>query len=323
MATLESLVPQIAFHPRVTLAEKLKEEGISVEECAKRTAESAETIAAVIEGKISVTPEMAEAFARVTKIPAYFWSKTQQVYDDYLVRQKREEQLALAYRWMESFPLTMMMKFGWVPKVRTDEKKLKALLSFFKLSSAKMWEGCYLNRQAETSLRISLSKTKEPCAISAWLRQGEIQAARFGVSAFSHETLRAIVPEMKELAFKQPAGFAKMLQKKCAKAGVKLVYTPCLPNAPIKGSTRWLNGVPCIQMADTYRNDVFWFTFFHELGHVLLHGKGDVFLELDDIEYTEYQQDKDKEKAADDFSYEVLLPAANEQEIINHGEFTK
>ena len=37
-----------------------------------------------------------------------------------------------------------------------------------------------------------------------------------------------------------------------------------------------------IQLSNIYKfADIFWFSFFHELGHVLLHGKKEIFLEND------------------------------------------
>lgn len=54
----------------------------------------------------------------------------------------------------------------------------------------------------------------------------------------------------------------------------------------------WLDDTPFIQLTGRFkRNDVFWFTFFHEAGHILLHGKKDVFLE--NIEYADKINEKD------------------------------
>ena len=46
---------------------------------------------------------------------------------------------------------------------------------------------------------------------------------------------------------------------------------------PVHGITRWLSSDRAIiQMSLRYRtDDQFWFSFFHEAGHVLLHGKRD------------------------------------------------
>ncbi len=83
------------------------------------------------------------------------------------------------------------------------------------------------------------------------------------------------MPELKAIIANHPEGFFNQLQSICLEAGVKVVYTPCINKAPISGSTCWLNGdTPFIQLTGRYnRNDSFWFTFFHEAGHILLHGK--------------------------------------------------
>lgn len=319
MATLKKFVPPVEFHPGITLSEKLKEMGMSIKEFAVRTSKPEKTVFAVIGGKSSVTSDMAVAFENVTKIPAHFWLSMQRGYDEYTSRRKREEQLSSIYEWARSFPLPKMAELGWIPVVKTVEEKVNALLSFFQVSTEKAWEDYYLNRQLKVAFRISLSTTKEPHAISAWLRQGEIQVAECQVPAYSEKTLREALPEMKALCARNPVDFAIALQGLCAKAGVKLVYTPSLPKAPINGSTRWINDTPCIQMTGRHRrHDIFWFTFFHELGHILLHGKKDIFLE--DIEYADRQ--KEKEEEADAFSSKILLSQAEENEIIRNGDYS-
>lgn len=49
-------------------------------------------------------------------------------------------------------------------------------------------------------------------------------------------------------------------------------------------------------------DDQFWFSFFHEAGHILLHGKRNVFLE-----FKENQKDEE-EKEANKFAADLLIP---------------
>lgn len=124
---------------------------------------------------------------------------------------------------------------------------------------------------------------------------------------------------MKKLMVAQPDNLPFQLQKLCLQAGVKLVYTPCLPKAPINGATRWIGDYPCIQLSGRHnRNDIFWFSFFHEVGHILLHGKKDIFLE--DIEYTDKQIKKEQE--ADNFAEKMTLTKSEEAEIINSKDYS-
>lgn len=303
MATLK-FIPPVAFHPGETLSEKLHEMGMSIKEFAVRTSKPEKTIFAVINGSSALTSSMAVAFESVTHIPASFWMNKQRVYDEYVARTKQENIIASAYEWARKFPVTAMVKFGWLAPCKTIDDKVKALFFFFQVSTSKAWEDYYLNQQLKVAFRISLKNTKDPFAISAWLRQGEIQAAQVNVKAYSEDKLREQLSVIKRIIKEQPSDFANKLQDECAEAGVKVIYTPCLSKAPISGSTRWINDTPCIQITGRHkRNDIFWFTFFHEVGHILLHGKKDIFLEDNACPGNQ----NDKEKEADNFASKTLL----------------
>jgi HTH-type transcriptional regulator/antitoxin HigA len=313
MAKENQYFPQIAFHPGETLEEKLEELGMGPKEFSVRTGKPEKTIIAILKGKSSITPEMAVQFEHVLKIPAHFWLNIQRTYDEYLAREDRKKALSLSTGWAKKFPLADMIKKGWLTNNSTLEDKTADLLSFFSISSHSAWEDFYLNQQLKVAFRISLAHTKEPYAISAWLRKGDLQAAGLSSRDYHENDFKDALPEIKTIMAKHPMDYFKKLQASCLEAGVKVVHTPCLPKAPIVGSTRWLNDTPLIQLSGRYkRNDIFWFTFFHEAGHILLHGKKDIFLEK--IEYSDI--DLKKEAEADNFAVKWTLSKDEEQEII-------
>ncbi len=306
--------PSIVFHPGETLAEKLDELNMGRNEFAIRTDKPEKTIHAVIKGESSITPDMAVRFEHVLKIPAYFWLKRQSDYDEYVIREQRRTELEKTIEWAMRFPLSTMIKNQWIPDCATKEEKTGALLDFFGLSNHIAWEKYYLLQASASNFRLSLASAKDPYAISAWLRRGEIQSQDLTAKSFSAETFKSILPAIKKLMYEEPSHYFKKMQELCTKAGVKLVYTPCLPKAPASGSTRWYKGNPLIQMTGRYnRNDSFWFSFFHEAGHILLHNKYDIFLEK--IEYAGMIPDKEKE--ADDFAIKWTLSKTQEKEIIS------
>ena len=319
MATRNLYIPENVSHPGTTLDEKLKEMGMSVKEFAVRTSKPEKTVIAIIKGDSSITPEMAVAFESVTKIPANFWMNRQRIYDECVARTKRHALIISFADWAKKFPYADMVNQGWVEKKTVQEEKTAVILNFFGVSSPNAWENYYMNQQLKVAFRISLATTKEPYAISAWLRRGELQASETYVAGeYSDKLLRSMIPAMKDLMRRKPADFPIQLQALCAKCGIKLIYTPCLKKAPISGSTRWINNIPCIQLSGrSKRYDIFWFSFFHEIGHILLHGKKDIFLE--DIEYNEEQ--KAKEKQADDFSADVLLSEKEMNNILDGNDF--
>jgi len=299
MAIQNQYFPQSVPHPGETLAEKLEEMKMGPKEFALRTGKPEKTIIAIVKGKSSITSDMAVQFEYVTKIPAKLWMNHQQGYDEYLSRKKRQKVVQEAAGWVEKFPLAEMIKKGWLPPSATIEEKTMEMLAFFGFASHTAWEDYYFHQQLKVAFRISLSQTNESYAVSAWLRKGELQAAELEAKEYSEKKFKDALTELKSIMVNPPTDFFNPLQLICLEAGVKVVHVPCLNNAPIYGSTRWLNDTPFIQVSDfDQRNDRFWFTFFHEAGHILLHGKKEVFLE--NLDYA--NKDLEKEQEADAFA---------------------
>lgn len=314
MANKNQYFPQSVPHPGIDLAEKLEELSMGPKEFALRTGKPEKTIIAIISGKSSITPEMAVQFENVLKIPAHYWLNRQRHYDEYIVRLERQEILKESVHWAKSFPIRDMLMKGWLPKNDSTEELAAALLSFFGFSSHQAWENYYFSQQLKVAFRISLAHTKEPHALSAWLRKGELEAAKMQSKLYDEKKFRLALPKIKTLMANQPEKFFNTLQNICLDAGVKVVYTPCLPKAPISGSTRWLNdNIPLIQLSGRYkRNDSFWFTFFHEAGHIVLHGKKDIFLES--IDYPD--KNTEKENQADDFAIKWTFSKEEQAEVM-------
>jgi len=305
--------PQSVPHPGETLVEKLEEMEMGPKEFALRTGKPEKTITAILKGDSSITPDMAVLFENVTKIPANFWMNHQRGYDEYIARTKRLEVIEESVEWAQLFPLAEMIKKGWLPHATTIQEKTMEMLAFFGFSNHSAWEDYYFKQQLKVAFRISLANTNEPYAISAWLRKGELQAAELSANDYSEKSFKEALPELKTVMAKHPDNFYNQLQGICLEAGVKVVHTPSLPKAPICGSTRWLNDTPLMQLTGRYkRNDSFWFTFFHEAGHILLHGKKDIFLEK--VEYSD--KDKVKEAEADEFAAKWTLTDEEEAEIL-------
>lgn len=315
MAKQNQYFPQSVPHPGETLSEKLEEMKMGPKEFALRAGKPEKTIIAVLKGESSITPDMAVLFENVTRIPANFWMNHQRGYDEYIAREKRKTTIDAAVSWAKRFPLAEMIKKGWLPPVKSIHEKTIETLSFFGFSNHSAWEDYYCNQQLKVAFSISLAQTKELYAISAWLRKGELQAAELKANAFSEKKFKEALPKIKSIMAKHPDGLFSQLQNVCLEAGVKLVQTPCVNKAPINGCTRWLNDTPFIQLTDRYTiKDSFWFTFFHEAGHIMLHGKKDIFLE--NLDYS--NKDLYKEQEADEFAYKWTIKNLHQKKLIPH-----
>jgi addiction module HigA family antidote len=315
-----AIAREVISCPGDTLAEHIEYIGMSQAELADRMGRPKKTINEIIRGKAQITPETALQLERVVGIPADFWMKKEQNYRLRLAGiDEAEKRLDEADR-IKRFPLKEMIKKGWIVCEKELEHEKNALLAFFRVASLDAYERVCHKQLYATAYRMSEKCSKDPYAMAAWLRQGERQAESLQAAAYDKKAFEEALLDIKSTLVVMDEGFFAGLQERCLRAGVKVVFTPCLQKAPLNGSTRWMNGTPLIQLSDRFnRNDIFWFTFFHEAAHILKHNKKDVF-----IEGMEYSCDgKKKEEEADAWAAEYLIGKKDERRMLETPLFVK
>lgn len=296
----------IAIHPGVTLLENLEFLNMSQTDLSERTGLSEKHLSQIINLKSPITPDTAIKLERVLNISASFWNNLQNSYDLTIARLEAEDKLDKEIEEAKKFSCyTELAKLGFVPLSKTWEEKTEHLLRFFGVDSL-----CYVSNTEAVAFR----KTKgdfDKLSLATWLRCGELFSNKIEVSSFDKNKVKEILPELKKLSVEKN-DFSKKAQELCASVGIALVYVPYFKNTKVNGAARWINGKPVIQLNTRGAfSDIFWFTLFHEIGHILLHGLKDEF-----IDYTGQEID-DKEKEADKFSSECLILDKD------YGEFIK
>lgn len=105
----------------------------------------------------------------------------------------------------------------------------------------------------------------------------------------------------------------------CKEAGVALVFLPEPKGAFVYGATKWLQHDKVMIALSLRRksDDQFWFSFFHEAGHVLLHGHNAVFIDDEDVKGS---KDK-KELEANQFARNILIPDDEYKQFVKRGHF--
>ncbi|MCC5926988.1 MAG: ImmA/IrrE family metallo-endopeptidase [Bacteroidetes bacterium] len=319
MATKLELAKLVISPPGDTIQEHIDFLGMSQAELAERMGRPKEKINDLIKGREPITTATAFQLENVLGISASFWLNRENTYRKELYAINQQEKHEKESQWLRQFPYNQMRKLGLLPNTREDHILVDRLLKFFGIASTEEWKRIYLDSEVSVAFRVSLAHTKNPHAISAWLRMGELQAQKFNLATFDKSSFKSALTTIKELAFVMPDDFTHQLQTICSECGVAVVFTPNLPKAPISGATRWHHGKPIIQLSGSYKcSDHFWFTFFHEAAHILLHGKKDVFLEK--VSGTDIDQQKEDE--ADDFAKKILLSDKELQEILDASQLT-
>lgn len=306
--------------PGDTLQEHIDHIGMSQAELAERLGRSVPKLNELIKGKAAITKDTATRLEYVLGVPASFWLNLERRYQDELLEIAQMEHLEQCEQWVSGFPLGPMKKMGILPDTRDKTEIAAGLLKFFRVASPTQWASIYVG--SSLAFKIELRHTTEPQAISVWLRLGEIQAAQLQVLGFDKKALRDKLEAIQEIAYRHSSNWLEELQALCASCGVALVYTPSIAKAPIYGATRWIknNSLPLIQIADRQKDyNAFWFTFYHELCHILNHGKKEIFIEgLESI-----KPDKEKEEEADDFAARMLLSVKERNELFQFHNFDK
>jgi hypothetical protein len=200
-----------------------------------------------------------------------------------------------------------MVKLGWVEKREDQVSQARELLNFFGIASPDRWREVFELPQA--TFRHSQAFESAPGPLAAWLRKGTLEGRALACEAFDKTRFREVLTKARALTREPPAVFTDLLVKRCAQAGVAVAMVPELPRCRAHGATRWLTPHKAlIQLSLRYKwADIFWFSFFHEAGHVLLHGKREVFIE-NRGDSSETTREKAEEEA-NRFAAELLIPS--------------
>ncbi len=304
-AFVNEYLPDRVSPPGETLLEMLEERGMSQAELAGRTGRPKKTINEIIKGKASITPATALQLEHVLGAPASFWNNREQHYRESLARQAERDSLEGQVGWLNQFPIREMVNLGWLPPTNDSIEMLENVLNFFGIAAPTQWQRIW---EAGVAFRKSPVFESDPFVISAWLRRGEIEAHQIDCAPYDGDRFVSALSAVRDLTTQPPEVFQPEVQRLCAAAGAAVAFVPELPKARISGATRWINpDKALIQVSLRYKtDDQLWFTFFHEAGHILKHGKRDVFVE-------DGSGQDEKETEADQFAADFLIPPAEYQ----------
>ncbi|KRT74914.1 MAG: plasmid maintenance system antidote protein [Deltaproteobacteria bacterium CSP1-8] len=304
--------PDYAVPPGETLLETIEALGMTQADLAARTGRTLKTINEIVKGKAPIRPDTALQLERALGVPASFWNNRERNYREVMARREERERLKGQGKWLRELPVRSMVMLGWVSEYRDRVRQLQELLNFFGVASPDQWHGLWSG--GEIAFRKSAAFRSNPGAVAAWLRKGEVDANRLRYAPYDESKFRAALSSIRALTVESPEVFQPELVRLCAEAGVAVIFTPELSGTRVNGATRWLSpDKALIQLSLRYKtNDHLWFTFFHEAGHILLHGKREVFLEGE-------KSEDGKEKEADRFASNVLIPAGEYRKFVERG----
>jgi HTH-type transcriptional regulator / antitoxin HigA len=298
--------PDYAVPPGEILAEHLEARGWTQAELARRCGKSTKLISEIISGKNPIEPDTTLALERVLGMKAEIWNGIEADWRLFKARQADRQRAERHAAWVRSFPLASLKKRRIMTEIKNISIARNELLAFLGVAS----EDVFAARWKASAVAYRQSKTlvSSPESLSVWLRLGECKAEQTTGSAFNADRLISILPHLKELTMSDPSHYVAAAKDLCLSAGVVLTIVAPLEKTHLSGAAyRLADGRGVAQLSLRHKtNDHFWFTLFHELGHLALHKRTTVFV---DDERTG-ERSPDIEREADEFAEERLVGRA-------------
>jgi len=313
--------PDYRQRPGKVLDEILNKREMSARELARRCGRSAKLIVEIISGKAPIEPETALQFEKVLGVDASVWLSIESAYRLHRAKANEEQSLANHIGWAKRFHLEELYRLGVLEKLSDPAATVKQLLQFFGAGSV---EACQLRFKelADGAYRHSPSFVSSEESLLVWLRLGEQKAEEIACHEYDRSGFMEVLREIRELSVRSPEKFLPKIETLCAGAGVAFVIQRPIGKIALSGVSRWLTPRKALiqQTLRHKKNDHFWFTFFHEAAHLLLHSRKSVFIEGEGDERT---GKREEEQEADDWSSNFLIPTKAMEQFILEGCFSE
>jgi HTH-type transcriptional regulator / antitoxin HigA len=318
-SSVAEFAPDWISTPGDSILEALEERGWSQAEFAQRMDYSRKHINLLLKAKVSITDETAVKLSSVLGSTPRFWLNLEAQYRDHLAQREEEKNLKPYLPWLKKLPLKDMVKFEWVKQTHSKCQQVAECLRYFGVASVDAWQDLY--EKPVAAYRANSKLTRNPAAVSAWLRMGERTAESMRMEDYNAQAFEAALSEIRSLTMKSaPAEFVPELKRLCAAAGVAVVLAPAPKGCPVSGAAKWLSpdcGLIMLSLRGK-TDDTLWFSFFHEAGHLLKHRKKLTFLDI----LGEDGLDEKEEAQANAFARDHLISPKDHQRLLELKPYT-
>ena len=264
--------------PGETILELLEHHGLTQLELARRMGRPQEQISRLVNGKIGIEPDTAIQLERTLGMSATFWMNLDSNYREHLARFREKERLSSQVGWLDSIPWRDMVKLQWIPPIERDANGVRKVLDFFGVATPGQFSDLWMNMPV--AARQSKSYQSDLGAVATWLRFGQRCAMNIKIPPYNVKSLQGNIAHLRSLT---KGTFATSMQQAidlCNTCGVVVIFVREVTGMRFNGAVQWLGNKPIMQLTTRHkRADIIWFSFFHELAHILHHPRNEVFIE--------------------------------------------
>jgi len=298
--------PDYAICPGETILESVEILGITRKEFAQRIGISPKHFIDLCKGNTPISQELALHLERVTGTPARIWLALEANYRQNLLRIQEEQDK----KWLKNLPIAELKKRGFLPETKDRDLLYERSLSFFGVARVSIWEEMWQRPLCSfrKGTNFDDSNPLHVEKLATWLRICELKAHQIATVPFKKSKLENAVQELKKLTVLFPEEFLPRMKELCSQAGVALVLEKEIPGISVSGAVKWLvpqqKAMLCLNLRGKYA-DIFWFNFFHEIGHLLLDQNTDLFVDVPSPNPEE--KISEQEERANKFAAQTLI----------------
>jgi HTH-type transcriptional regulator/antitoxin HigA len=254
----------------------------------------------ILKGNNPITTDTAVKLERVLGLSAEVWTNLQMRWDLFQAKKRAQSASPETVDWLNRFPVKELKARKALPDTADQGRLADALMRFLGVGSPPAYEARV--RALAVHHRQSTSASSSPDHVLAWLMLGEHEARSLSLPAFDEAVFRSAISAIHKLTIERPQSFVPKMRDLCRQAGVALIFERPISKTCLFGSARWIDREHAIiQMSLRMKtNDHFWWTFFHEAAHLVLH-RGQNF--ADD----QNGEGNDVERQADEWAEDTLV----------------
>lgn len=306
------------IHPGETLQEVLEDREMSQKELAIRTGVTEKHISTIVHGLKPISVAFAKKLEYAFGIEAAFWIHLQANYDRELLEFEElnhitQEELSVIKNLKEV--IEYFCERGWMKEEDNSPVKILELRKLLNISNLSDIPGLVYN----AAFRAQVKNNKvDPYVLFAWQKMCELLTQDVKVaSAVDIEKLKAFIPEIKKTMFLRANNIQGRLEKIFAECGIAFKIVKNFKGAPVQGFIKATDNervVLCITLRQSYA-DIFWFTLFHEIAHIINGDMKNRFVDFDSVS-------NEIEARADRFASNTLIPTRAYKMFVSKGDFS-
>lgn len=307
------------IHPGETILEVLEEKQMSQEELAIRTGFSPKHVSEVVNGKKGISPSFAKSLEYVFGMPTSFWINLQGIYDREILEYKEQEEIdENEVAIVKS--LKQLIKYAENLEIMTKTKDvISQIIELRTICNVKNLT--YINNLVTSQVAFRKSHTIETnvYVLYVWIRICELIAQKNNIeNEYCEENLKNSINNIKKCMFLEINEALKELNRIFTECGIVFQVVKNFAGAPVQGFIKKNDNKIVLSM--TIRRafaDEFWFTLFHEIGHLL---NGDIvstqFIDFSDAK-------SDMESKANEFAKKALINEEDYEIFIKENNLTE